>query len=886
MDNLVDGLGYDTVKEQYFTVTYAWKYILPNQKKSKTTIGKSGITRYDVKTAMSEAAPTRGRQFHQEALWGYECDRKYLPKDILEKEANKIVQTMDMLFKENMLDWTYREKKQSKEIGTEFYEGPVNEWLDRIKEEWANALSGAIMRVLGFDYNFDISMVQAMGNQGTVTEQIGEVLSDNNKVRSIIPCGYGKSFIMWYGIHKWKPFKDKKFIIYYCHNIPATKQLAVKHSQYANGGDGFKRVVVCSEKKYVSGQVKYGIENYGASESKLSEILEESFKSPEKVIFYVNNRSAGEFQEKFKSISKRLKLTINPGSIVDEEQEFTGHKDSDKVDAVVRSISDYQVSFTATERRRGLDTNKDRIYNDDEQYFGVIATEITVSQTISEGRSCPIHFKTVEVSDNHTLMTEIQRNNIVETIFNDETTLSVRGRMLRSVVCLVKSIKEDERTHPMVVTSLIVNTYSFIRLITKLQELDIIPKDYVIVRGLRTDGINSAVQFNNHKKAIFVGTPWMVTGTDAPNTDGLIADYDMGSEITGSQWIGRGQRPVDDKELMVYIPTNPDSTEISTLLRVANKYIQDENVHIESGETNVEETNVEVLGSIQRRNITTQIDRDINANPSLKVYWDKVYEDLTTNVIGRTGDYSRYFTDKDIEVLVDYFNVEHVNYGDSFRSAEDLSELLGISTYLIIQKCKELNIKYPGLYGKKKDSYNLKYGTPEMCREWLWSNGYDRGYDDPKYKEYIKNGGEIPKWFRTFAWVSEGNINSRFFNKRLQNQDNSTDKIQSLLNEGLSSRMISKQINIPFTTLNRIIEKNNLTSPFTSEELKKKTHKINNTKLGQPTKDVDLNHLRDYIHVNKIKTIREFKKSGYSVSLATVERRHPNFKWDDYKYID
>jgi len=637
--NLVDGLGYDSVRNQYFTVTYAWKYIVPNQKKSKTTIGKSGITRYDVKTAMSEASPTRGRQFHQEALWGYECDRNYLPKNISQKDANKIVQTMDMLFKENMLDWTYREKKRSKEIGTEFYEGPVNEWLDRIKEEWANALSGAIMRVLGFDYDFDISMVQAMGNQGTVTEQIGEVLSESNKVRSIIPCGYGKSFIMWYGIHKWKQYKDKKFIIYYCHNIPATKQLAVKHSQYSNGGDGFKRVVVCSEKKYVNGQVKYGIENYSASESKLSEVLEESFKSPERVIFYVNNRSAGEFQEKFKSISKKLRLTISPGAVVDESQEFTGHKDTDKVDAIVRSISDYQVSFTATERRRGIDTNKDRIYNDDEKYFGVIANEITVSQTISEGRSCPITFKIAEVSDNHILMTEIQRNNIVETIFNDETTLSVRGRMLRSVVCLVKSIKEDERTHPMVVTSLIVNTHSFIRLITKLKELDIIPQDYEIVRGLRTDGINSAVEFNNHKKAIFVGTPWMVTGTDAPNTDGLIADYDMSSEITGSQWIGRGQRPVDDKELMVYIPTNPDDTEISTLLRVANKYIQDENVHIESGETNVEENNIDVLGSVQRRNIRTSIDRDINANPSLKVYWDKVYEDLTTNVIGRIGEY-------------------------------------------------------------------------------------------------------------------------------------------------------------------------------------------------------------------------------------------------------
>ncbi len=784
--NLVDGLGYDSVKEQYFTVTYAWKNIVPNQKKSKTTIGKSGITRYDVKTAMSEAVPTRGRQFHQEALWGYECDRKYLPKDISEKDANKIVQTMDSLFKESMLDWTYRNKKQSKEIGTEFYEGPVNEWLDRIKEEWADSFSAAIMRVLGYDYNFDITMVQAMGNQGTVTEQIGESLGENNKVRSIIPCGYGKSFIMWYGIHKWKPFKDKKFIIYYCHNIPATKQLAVKHSQYSNGGDGFKRVVVCSEKKYVNGQVKYGIENYSASESKLSEVLEESFKSPEKVIFYVNNRSAGEFQEKFKSVSKKLRLTINPGAVVDEEQEFTGHKDNDKCDAIVRSISDYQVSFTATERRRGIDTNKDRIYNDDEKYFGVIATEITVSQTISEGRSCPINFKTVEVSDNHTLMTEIQRNNIVETIFNDETTLSVRGRMLRSVVCLVKSIKEDERTHPMVVTSLIVNTHSFIRLITKLQELDIIPKDYVIVRGLRTDGINSAVEFNNHKKAIFVGTPWMVTGTDAPNTDGLIADYDMGSEITGSQWIGRGQRPVDDKELMVYIPTNPDSTEISTLLRVANKYIQDENVHIEAEETNVEEDNVEVLGSVQRRNITTQIDRDINANPSLKVYWDKVYEDLTTNVIGRTGDYSKFITFEEAREYVrglglksekddwrritkeEWFpkNIPTApwNVYDEYISMPDWLGTkigyMGNGKFLPFEEAREyvrgLNLKNQGEYSKWSNSKDRLYSIPGNPRKIYDGKGW-MGYGDwlgtkigRKYGEY-KTMEEVVEYIKSIG---------------------------------------------------------------------------------------------------------------------------------------
>lgn len=886
MKTLVDGLGYDDIKEQYYTVTYAWKNIVPNQKKSKTTTGKSGITRYDVKTAMSEAVPTRGKQYHQEALWGFDKDRKFLPKGISLKQANDIVLRMDTIFKENMSGWSVRNKKKSKEIGTEFYEGPTNEWLDKIKEEWKDAFDSAVWSVMGYNHTTDISMVQAMGKQGEVTEQIGEVLNDNNKVRSIIPCGYGKSFIMWYGIHQWKQYKDSKFIIYYCHNIPATKQLSVKHSQYSKGGDGFKRMVICSEKKYVNGQVKYGIENYSASETKLNEILEESFKSPERVIFYVNNRSAGEFNEKFKTISQRLKLNITPVSIIDEEQEFTGHKDTDKVDAVVRSISSHQVSFTATERRRGTDTNKDRIYNDDEQYFGVIANEVTVSQTISEGRSCPILFKTVEVSDNHTLMREIESNGTIETIFNDDITLSVRGRMLRSLVCLAKSIKEDSRTHPMIVTPFIENVDKFIRIITKLQELKIIPKSYKIVRGLRSDGINSAVEFNNHKKSIYVGNPWMITGTDAPNTDGLIADYDMGSEITGSQWIGRGQRPVDGKELIVYIPTNPDTMGISTLLRVANKYIQDENVHIEATETNIDESDIEVFGSVQRRNITTQIDRDINANPSLKIYWDNVYKDLTNDILGRTGDYLKHFTDNDIDVLKDYFNVEYINYGDSFRNAEDLSEVLGISTYHIIQKCKELNIEYPGLYGKKKNSYNIKYGTAEMCREWLWDNGYDRGYDDPKYKKYIKNGGEIPKWFRTFAWVSEGKSNSRFFNKRLQNQDNSIEKMRELYSRGYSYELLSRELNIPKTTVANLVKKHGFVSEIDFNTKKKITHKINNTKLGQPIKEVNLNDLKNYINTNRIKTIRDFIKSGYGVSLETVKSRYPDFKWEDYKYKD
>ena len=232
--------------------------------------------------------------------------------------------------------------------------------------------------------------------------------------------------------------------------------------------------------------------------------------------------------------------------------------------------------------------------------------------------------------------------------------------------------------------------------------------------------------------------------------------------------------------------------------------------------------------------------------------------------------------DKDVKMFSDE---EIIKSTEGFKSLHSWSQ-----SFPEYKKCAVHHRDSNFLDDKVLPIFENHYWTPEMCREWLWSNGYDRGYDDPKYVKYIKNGGEVPKGFRTFAYVAEGEVNTRFFNKRLQEQDSSISKIQKLLNEGFSSRMISKQIKIPFSTLNRIIEKNNLISPFTAEELKKKTHKLNNTKLGQPIKEVDLKHLQKHINKHKCETTREFKKSGYHISLQTIERRHPDFKWEDYKF--
>lgn len=136
-----------------------------------------------------------------------------------------------------------------------------------------------------------------------------------------------------------------------------------------------------------------------------------------------------------------------------------------------------------------------------------------------------------------------------------------------------------------------------------------------------------------------------------------------------------------------------------------------------------------------------------------------------------------------------------------------------------------------------KKEQNLKkhtYMSPEDCREWLWTKEFYRGYDDPKYKKYVKEGGELPKGFRTFPWVSEAETNSRFFNRRLVEQDNSIDTIRQMYTEGFSLSIISEKLSIPKTTLNRIIKKNNITTEVPIGLRQQVTHRLRKVKKGRP----------------------------------------------------
>lgn len=187
---------------------------------------------------------------------------------------------------------------------------------------------------------------------------------------------------------------------------------------------------------------------------------------------------------------------------------------------------------------------------------------------------------------------------------------------------------------------------------------------------------------------------------------------------------------------------------------------------------------------------------------------------------------------------------------------------------------------------REKKRFNRdSYMTPEECRDWLWSMEFFRGYYDPKYICYVKNKGILPKGFRTFPWISPGKENSRFFNKKLVELDNKVELIREMNDDGFSLRNISKKLKIPLTTLTRIFKKNNIKSNFSVKEKQQKTHIINSTsKIGAEIKNFTFKDLKIHINKHKIKTTREFKKSGFIVGLSTIKRKFPLFSWEEYKY--
>jgi superfamily II DNA or RNA helicase len=642
---LVDGLGYDESKQQYFTVVYGWKNIIPNQKKSTKIEIKSGISKYDVYHAMKSSVLTRGKQFEQKPLFGYKADRKYLPKDITLDQANTIVKKMDFIFKQSMIELKYDIRSTRKSIGTEFYCVDKETGIDEIKQQWTESLSRSIHLVTGKKDKSITKDITFLGSQHSVTKTISDNLKKTDKCIINIACGYGKGFLIYLAPFKWSKFKNKQIVIYYTHNIPATKQAALTHSKYDEGTKyqgKYKRITVCSENKMSSELIEYGIDNFSTNDTSLHDFIVDSISNNTKVLFYVNKRSAEAFNRVFTKASKAFSNAPVPGIIFDEAHEFTGSISGQATHPVVKSIGDCQVAVTATLRKRVNDTNRRWIYNDDVKYFGPVVVNITPQQAIEEGRNCEIKFKTVEVS-NGRLGEEIMANRAIDTQIKHKARL-IRGRVLHNIVSLVKSIKEDKRTHPITLAHQIVDVDHVMEALHLLQSEGIIPAKYKIISGKRKDGRESVVNFNNAEYAILVGNSWLLTGLDAPKTDAIIPLYDIGTVIGATQGIGRGQRIYKDKTLNVYITVDPSSNEVPVMLHVANEMMQGKNPYQSGIETDLELNPSDIIGSRRQRVITHEVDRDDAITGSIRTMWDTIYNEV--HVSSNFGEVVRKLTGK------------------------------------------------------------------------------------------------------------------------------------------------------------------------------------------------------------------------------------------------
>ena len=698
MDYLVDGLGFDEKLKQYYTITYGWCHAVPDRVETNFFNLKSGITSSSVNDAMIQAVITRGKEFVQVALWE---DKKYIPQGTTLSESNMIVLKMDEFFKDTMIEKGYNLRKNlnTKDIGTEFYSLPKNEWKKILIKEWDEAFSYSLM-FLNKKANEKTDTIKKRGSQSDVLLKMGEDLKKSNKIFNNIVGGYGKTLLQYFNF-EWDICKEIKIKIFYSPNISLSKQMAVKHAQYDDGTyrEGLvKRIVISSDLKYIKKQRDFNIDNISASNKTLQHTLELYMSNQDEVHFYIVNKSAKPFRKMWNKVKTKLKYNKKTIGFIDEMDVMTGHISNESLDAIFNPITDYVVSFTATlSNRENKDKNKSVIYNDDKKYFGNLSVMVSPHQAVNEGVNCPYGFKIVEVTDSHPLFDLINNNEIIDTIFKDTTKL-IRGNMVRSIVTLIKSIKEDKKTHIMFITSLVTDCEKFYSIIEFLINEKLIPKKYESFLALNGDE-SSLQKYDDSKYAIVVGSPWLTRGMDTLNTDALIFGYDCKSTRRGGQASLRAVRVgYEGKESIIYIPTNPNAKKIPSLLVVANYFREDINPYdVAQGNTLLNEED-EIIGSNKKKLIEITEERDTTVEPMVRYRMDEIYKLFKSRIIGKVN-----FGEKRKEISLKYCD-------------EIFSQYRG-------KLLKQINFEQPSVYKHAWDKGILnnlitKYDIVPLKNEW------------------------------------------------------------------------------------------------------------------------------------------------------------------------
>jgi hypothetical protein len=687
--NYIDGLGYDTKKKQFFTINYIWDYIVDELQDTTYRDVKSGITALSGKDAM--AISTRYKSYPQQLLWE---SRKYIPKYATLEQANEIVKRMDKSFKytlDTQLGWNKRLLTNDNTIGTEWYRIPLSAGIQTIKEIWEESFNQACFIVLRDSKGFDPDNHEISGSWPENLEIIDQYFVDNNKGRFIAVTGYGKGYLCWIYSYLGKRGKETKIKVYYTNNISNTKQLAHAHvEKYEMGNGNDTKVIVCSSPKKVS--TTYGdIDVYSASDGHLKSIIKSAMKYGNEIAFYVNRHSADTFNTLMNKMIEETNYTNEICVTVDEIQEFTGDKSLKTTKAVTNPIKNsFMMGMTATEERR--DPSDDRtsvVKNDDVEYFGNIIYEVTALEAIMLGRHTPVDFISLVMGNGCDLTEMVSKNKIIKSKLKTKEPL-VRGKLMRSLASTDYVIRKANKKKIVLLTSLIVDADSMMDMLETMKSEEIIPNDYVIISGKNDNKVNGPIDFEKAEKAIFVCTPWSITGLDIPSADCGIATYDFGKNRVARQWIGRTTRVPDgnpDKRALIiigldYYDTNPNN--LPTLMFVKEDMVNNLNTHsVQAPKQPIQYSGIH--GSRVQKPVSHQVVRGQmgpDTEPDLETDWDVIANAIHTNTLGSL-DFSR-MSSKRVELLIENYDNLQELYKDNerlFGNLEKYAILHGESVY-------------------------------------------------------------------------------------------------------------------------------------------------------------------------------------------------------------
>ena len=656
---LADGVGYDPQKKLYYINCYAWYHTESYKKENKVVI-KSGISKKDVYGAYEEAVPVRGRQDPVETLFGYETDFKYFPKDITLKQANNIAWKMDFFFKDEMKDSkrVYKENSGYQKTGTEFYMfSSLDEAKIYLYNKWNELFNEHLENTTGKKIIFKNKEIPYRGSQEEDLKIINEYLNINDKGTATFCTGYGKGFIIYKGgVRDIDKAKNSHQIIHGTHTIAATKQLSVKSAQYCQGTifeKDIERICICSDTRQYTQQKFYGIKVIKATDKNLKKLIEQRLLSDQRTFWFINKKSNKKFKKIFEEVKKKIKYDQPIFAFLDEIHHLIGNKGSDATSFVEHPTQIYQLGLTATRKNRSGDfgsgdENKMMIYNDDKIYWGQEIIEKTLWDGVLSKQISPLEFKLITIDNDNVLLNQIRRNATITTLLNQNSEISsdnIRGKLLECLSALVKATCDDKIHHPMIFTRTINSIEDIAKILEELQKEGYISKKFKIIRT-KTNREKDLEFFNLQKYAIVIGTDWMCTALDVPNTDSIFFTYEPKSIIKIVQSIGRGVRFIPNKILKIYVSINVAGRRVPQILKVLNNLLMGKSQHETATNTLFDEDVIPIIGSLDRDPITFTLDGDVPPTATLKRFWNNITSNLNivklSTITGETKDIMNY----------------------------------------------------------------------------------------------------------------------------------------------------------------------------------------------------------------------------------------------------